>query len=80
MSSVAGRLRIKYSLTNDPSWHQIRRFRLRVREYEALGDFIDQAGGKAAKESFPDYQTFFYRSQADTVEMLLRLIAEELRG
>jgi len=78
MSNVASKLRLKYSLTHDPSYSQIRRFRLRLHEYIALGDFKEEAGEKAAKECFPDYHSFFYRSQTDTIEMLLREIASEL--
>lgn len=75
--SVANRIVIKYGLENLPNRSQIVEFYNKSKEYLAQNKSSDEAGHLAAKEVFPDYRSRFYKSEADTLEMLLRLIESE---
>jgi len=65
------RFAIKYGLPREPSDHQVTFWRVRYLGYKVQGLAPEEAGHKAASETFDGYGTVKYASQADTIEALL---------
>lgn len=78
MSDVAHNLRIKYGLTNQPTDDQVKLWAQVTRRLATQGLSQEQAGAAAAQQVFPDFRTMVFKSEADTIEALLR--AAEARG
>ena len=72
---AAHKLLIKYGLERDPSDFEVTIWSLRVTIRKLKGSDADTAGREAAIETFKDFGTIKYASQADTIESLL----EEIR-
>ena len=72
MADIDRRLKIKYGLTRDPSPLERKRWAELTDAFIRQGFTREEAGERAAAQSLPGYQTFFYASEADTIEMLLR--------
>ena len=72
MTDVAHGLRIRFGLERDPSDSQIRQWLDLTQSLERQGLSREQAAAAAARHIFPDYNTHFYASEADTIEALLR--------
>ena len=73
MSQAANSLRLQYGLGLTPTDYKIDEWLKLVKRYIGEGNSKDSAGEMAAKQIFPDYQTHFFASEADTIETLLRL-------
>ena len=74
---AANRIVLKYGLKNLPDKAQLDKFSATVKIYIRQGKEAEEAGYLAARDIFPDYRSMFYKSEADTLEMLLRLIESE---
>ncbi len=72
MADIGQSLKIKYGLRDRATPEQIRRWEALVRQYLDRGVPPEDAGRAAAKDVFPDFQKYFYKSEADTLEALLR--------
>lgn len=71
MSEVSHSLYVKYGLGHRPTASEVEAW---VKGVEALiraGTPQEEAGHRAASQLFEDYNRFGYKSQADTIEMLL---------
>ena len=77
MADVGDRIRIKYGLTNNPSLDQQRRWADLVDQLVRQGYTPDDAGRMAAEQVFPDLGTRFYKSESDTIAMLLQRIRDK---
>ena len=74
---LAHDLRIKYSLTDDPSDALIQRWAERVSELIAETGDPEQSGRQAALEIFGELDRILYFSAADTLEALLARAQEK---
>lgn len=72
MANLGHRLKIKYGLAGDPSPDRAQEWARLTQQYINQGMGREAAGHAAAKYIFRDYNTHFYASEADTIEMLLR--------
>ncbi|WP_162827031.1 hypothetical protein [Pseudolabrys taiwanensis] len=72
MADISHGLMIKFGLANAPSESLSERWASLTRIYINGGMDREAAGDRAAKELFPDYQTRFYASEADTISYLLQ--------
>ena len=78
MTDAAHGLRIKYGLTHNPTDGEVRLWAQRTRQFANQGLPLEQAGMQAAQQVFRDFRTMVFKSEADTIEALLR--AAEARG
>jgi hypothetical protein len=62
---------LKYGLSHSPTDQEVERWRLATERLIARGVQPSEAGRRAAEEVFPDCGTMFYKSEADTIQMLL---------
>jgi hypothetical protein len=77
MERVARQLRLKYGLNADPSNANILRWAEEVRSLDLRGYRYEEGGEIAAKLIFPDFKAQVTKSEADTVETLLREIGRK---
>ena len=71
MADIAHSLKIKYGLLSSPSDDQIKLWVQKSEAYISDGITAEEAGVRAAKEVFSDYQKMKYAAQADTITALL---------
>lgn len=71
MANIGHSLMIKYGLRAAPEQAKIDQWVKRTEEYINKGHDPEDAGRKAAKDIFPDYDQFKYAAQADTILALL---------
>lgn len=77
---AAHKLLIKYGLENEPSDLAVTLWSVRVTIRTRRGEDADTAGRAAAIETFKDFGTIKYASQADTIESLLEEIRRKEKG
>jgi hypothetical protein len=73
VDSISDRLKIKYGLGHTPTDSQVTTWVTRTQANINRGLEKEEAGALAARDTFSDYRTHHYRSEADTIVMLLRL-------
>ncbi len=72
MSNLSSRLMIKFGLPpGHPTNEEVIRWLEKVMFYINNGFQVEEAGHKAAQETFYGYRTYRYSSQADSIETLL---------
>ena len=71
MTDAGHSLYIKYGLGHAPTDAEIVAWASAAEAFIIQGLSAEEAGEQAAKQVFPDYRSFVYKSQADTIEMLL---------
>lgn len=76
MANVGLALKIKYGLGHDPSPERVSEWARLTRQYINRGMSGEAAGRAAAKDLFRDFDTRLYKSEADTIEMLLQQVAD----
>ena len=76
MADIGHALRIKYGLSENPPDYLIAEWEKLARQNIERGFGLEAAGQAAAKVVFPDYQSHFFRTEADTIEMLLERIRD----
>jgi hypothetical protein len=69
--SVANSIMIKYGLGHLPSGMEIARWVTETEKLIAQGHSAEDAGRRAAKTIFYDFDTHFYKAQSDTILALL---------
>jgi len=69
--SIDHSLFIKYGLQNSPNEQQIEQWTSLVDTLILSGVSKEDAGARAAKQIFPDFNTMVYASEADDIEALL---------
>ena len=75
MTDVAQRLKVKFGLPTIPTETEIREFHRMLRYLIALGrGDIEDKGQKAAVSAFKGVGTVLQESEADSIEMLLKMI------
>jgi hypothetical protein len=72
MASAGHGLMIKFGLGQAPSPEKVQEWASLTRQYMREGKSQEAAGEAAAKQLFRDYNTHFYLSEADMIEMLLQ--------
>lgn len=72
MANIGHSLKLKYGLASEPSKAMVDRWYALTLQYIRNGESSASAGSKAAAYLFPDFNTHFYASEADTIEALLR--------
>ncbi|WP_312597803.1 hypothetical protein [Brevundimonas sp.] len=77
MADIGNQLKIKYGLSGSPSVEQQRRWADAVDRYLALRYPYPLAGEAAAKEVFSGVGSHLYKSEGDTIEMLLRQVRDK---
>lgn len=71
MAEIGRQLKIKYGLGADPSALNQARWADLVQQLINQGIQREEAGKRAARQLFPDFQTRVYAGEADTLEALL---------
>lgn len=71
MSNIAHRLRIKFELRSVPQENQIREWVQITESLIRQGHSLEDAGHRAARQTFADCGTMFFKSEADTIATLL---------
>ena len=77
MADIGGRLRIKYGLVNSPSPALQKEWADLTESLINKGHRPEVAGSEAANQLFPDVGRMLFKSEADTIEMLLRNIQDK---
>lgn len=77
MTDAAHGLYVKYGLGHRPTEDEVRAWREATEALIRQGMTANEAGHRAAEQVFADYRTFFYKSEADTIEMLLMKAKEK---
>ena len=77
MADIGNGLRIKFGLTAVPTRDQQARWESVTNSLVAQGYSPSEAGRFAARRVFPDFERNVYASEGDTIEMLLRQIADK---
>ena len=73
MSQISNSIRLKYGLGNVPTEQEVDNWLRLVNILIQKGHSKEASGDAAAKQLFPDFQTHFFASEADTIETLLQL-------
>ena len=68
---IGSSLYIKYGLQHTPDEQQTELWVQIVEMLVLSGVSMEDAGAQAAKQIFPDYNSVFYASEADSIEALL---------
>ena len=76
MANAGNRLMIKYGLGHEPTSDRVNEWARLTRQYINQGMSREAAGTAAAKHLFRDFNTHFYASESDTIEMLLQQVGE----
>lgn len=71
MADTAHGLYVKYGLGHRPTEDEVGAWWEAADALISQGVALEEAGQRAAETVFPDYRTYFYKSEADTIEMLL---------
>lgn len=77
MSDVAHGIYVKYGLGHRPTDAEVGAWRDAAEVLIRQGVPAEEAGERAAEQVFADYKTYFYKSLADTIEMLLARAREK---
>lgn len=77
MANISHRLMIKYGLRGGPSQALADQWLALVDALVRQGVDSEAAGHQAARQLFPDYNTHFYASEADTITSLLRIARDK---
>lgn len=71
MADIGHQLKIKYGLAQNPSPDSVLRWQRLTKSLIGQGVPSEDAGLRAARQMFPDFQTRYYASEADTISYLL---------
>jgi hypothetical protein len=77
MADIGNRLKIKYGLGQTPTRDQQSIWATATYNLVAQGYSREDAGRLAARQLFADFGRNVYASESDTIEMLLRQIADK---
>ena len=72
MKNLADSLRVKYGLRDNPTDSQINKWTEVTQKYINQGYSSEEAGRKAASETFYDFGKYIYKGEADTIYTLLQ--------
>jgi len=73
MADIGHRLLIKFGLVSQPTTAQQEEWARISAALIRNGVSVESAGDQAARQVFRDYGRMGYKSEADTIEMLLRI-------
>jgi hypothetical protein len=71
VAEIGERLRIRFGLEKAPSKEQVTEWARLVRHLVVEGQRLDDAGTTAAKQTFPDFGKYVFKTEADTIVALL---------
>jgi len=71
MADVKDKLRLKYGLGHEPSDSEVREWSAKADSLIREGVSPEEAGRRAARSVFPDYDRISLKAEADTIEALL---------
>ncbi|WP_420606534.1 hypothetical protein [Novosphingopyxis sp.] len=75
--TIAESLRIKYGLDRLPTNPEIAEWRRVTENLIREGEPAEKAGDLAAQYNLPGYKTHVFKTEADSIEALLRALAQK---